>query len=157
MAKNKIYTVMKNGEELEQLKTLATAKKLADAEGAEVYADGKCVYQGIKEVKESEVEKTEVKEVKEVEVEKTEVKEAEVPETKSVTEEKPHKAAEPVTQRYRLKMLMNVRKRPSMNASVLATKAAGTIVHVVTIENDWMQLRDGTFILYGNGEFAEKL
>ena len=150
MAKNKICTVMKNGEELEQLKTLAGAKKLADAEGAEVYADGKCVYQGSVEVKE-------VKEVKEVEVEKTEVKEAEVPETKSVTEEKPHKAAEPVTQRYRLKMLMNVRKRPSMNASVLATKAAGTIVHVVTIENDWMQLRDGTFILYGNGEFAEKL
>ena len=32
MAKNKICTVMKNGEELEQLKTLATAKKLADAE-----------------------------------------------------------------------------------------------------------------------------
>ncbi len=149
MAKNKIYTVMKNGEELEQLKTLVAAKKLADAEGAEVYADGKCVYQGSAEVKE-------VKEVKEIEVEKREIKE-EVPETKSVTEEKPHEVAEPVTQRYRLKMLMNVRKRASMNAPVLATKAAGTIVHVVTIENDWMQLRDGTFILYGNGEFAEKL
>ena len=147
MAKNKIYTVMKNGEELEQLKTLAAAKKLADAEGAEVYADGKCVYQGSVEVEE-------VKEVKE-----TEVKEAEVPETKSVTEEKPKEpeVTEPVPQRYRLKMLMNVRKRPSMNAPVLATKAAGTIVHVVTIENDWMQLRDGTFILYGNGEYAEKL
>ena len=149
MAKNKIYTVMKNGEELEQLKTLAAAKKLADAEGAEVYADGKCVYQG----------SAEVKEVKEVEVEKTEVKEAEVPETKSVTEEKPKEpeVTEPVPQRYRLKMLMNVRKRASMNAPVLATKAAGTIVHVVTIENDWMRLRDGTFILYGNGEYAEKL
>ena len=33
MAKNKIYIVMKNGEELEQLKTLAGAKKLADVEG----------------------------------------------------------------------------------------------------------------------------
>jgi len=41
---NKIYTVVKDGEELEQLKTLAAAKKLADAEGAEVYCDGKCVY-----------------------------------------------------------------------------------------------------------------
>ena len=114
MAKNKIYTVMKNGEELEQLKTLATAKKLADAEGAEVYADGKCVYQGSVEVKE-------VKEVKEVEVEKAEVKETEVPETKSVTEEKPKEpeVTEPVTQRYRLKMLMNVRKRPSITRPFL--------------------------------------
>ena len=146
MAKNKIYTVMKNGEELEQLKTLVAAKKLADAEGAEVYADGKCVYQG----------SVEVEEVKETEVEKREIKE-EVPETKIPTEEKPHEAAEPVTQRYRLKKLMNVRKRPSMTATVVATKAEATIVHVVTIENDWMQLRDGTFILYGNGEFAEKL
>ena len=37
----KTYIVMKNGKELEQLKTLAAAKKLADAEGAEVYSDGK--------------------------------------------------------------------------------------------------------------------
>ena len=43
---NKIYIVVKDGEELEKLKTLAAAKKLADAEGAEVYCDGKCVYEG---------------------------------------------------------------------------------------------------------------
>ena len=42
----KIYTVVKDGEELETLKTLTAAKKLADTEGAEVYSDGKCVYQG---------------------------------------------------------------------------------------------------------------
>ena len=46
MANTKIYTVVKDGEELEKLKTLTAAKKLADAEGAEVYSDGKCVYQG---------------------------------------------------------------------------------------------------------------
>lgn len=43
---NKIYIVVKDGEELEKLKTLAAAKKLADAEGAEVYCDGKYVYEG---------------------------------------------------------------------------------------------------------------
>ena len=37
---NKIYTVVKDGEELEKLKTLAAAKKLADAEGAEIRPSG---------------------------------------------------------------------------------------------------------------------
>ena len=40
----KNYSVMKNGEELEVLSTLTAAKKLAKAEGAEVYLDGKRVY-----------------------------------------------------------------------------------------------------------------
>ena len=35
MASNKTYTVVKDGETLKELKTLAAAKKLADAEGAE--------------------------------------------------------------------------------------------------------------------------
>ena len=43
---NKIYIVVKDGEELEKLKTLAVAKKQADAEWVEVYCDGKCVYEG---------------------------------------------------------------------------------------------------------------
>ena len=43
---NKTYTVMKDGEELKELKTLAAAKKLADAEDAEVFCEGLCVYQG---------------------------------------------------------------------------------------------------------------
>ena len=42
---NKTYTVVKDGEELKELKSLAAAKKLADAEGAAVICDGKCVYQ----------------------------------------------------------------------------------------------------------------
>ena len=46
MASNKTYTVMKDGEILKELKTLAAAKKLADAEGAEVLCGGECVYQG---------------------------------------------------------------------------------------------------------------
>ena len=43
---NKIYIVVKDGEELEKLKTLAVAKKQADAEWVEVYCAGKCVYEG---------------------------------------------------------------------------------------------------------------
>ena len=46
MASNKTYTVVKDGEALKELKTLAAAKRLADAEDAEVLCDGECVYQG---------------------------------------------------------------------------------------------------------------
>ena len=40
----KTYTVMKDGEELKELKNLAAAKKLADTEDAEVFCEGVCVY-----------------------------------------------------------------------------------------------------------------
>lgn len=46
MASNKTYTVVKDSGNLKELKTLAAAKKLADAEGAKVLCDGECVYQG---------------------------------------------------------------------------------------------------------------
>ncbi len=46
MANNKTYNVMKDGKELKELKSLVSAKKLADAEGAEVLCEGECVYQG---------------------------------------------------------------------------------------------------------------
>lgn len=47
MANTKTYTVVKDGETLKELKTLAAAKKLADAEDAEVFCEGECVYQPI--------------------------------------------------------------------------------------------------------------
>ncbi len=40
----KTYTVVKDGMELKELKTLPAAKKLADAEGAEVVCDGEVIY-----------------------------------------------------------------------------------------------------------------
>ena len=43
----KIYTVVKDGTVLKELKTLTAAKKLADVEGAEVLCEGERVYQGI--------------------------------------------------------------------------------------------------------------
>ena len=44
MATNKTYIVVKDGEELKELKSLAAAKKLADAEGAVVICNGTTVY-----------------------------------------------------------------------------------------------------------------
>ena len=41
---NKIYTVMKDGEPVKELKTLAAAKKLADEQGGEVMCDGETIY-----------------------------------------------------------------------------------------------------------------
>ena len=41
---NKIYTVMKDGEPVKELKTLAAARKLADEQGGEVMCDGETIY-----------------------------------------------------------------------------------------------------------------
>lgn len=177
MASNKIYIVMKDGEELEQLKTLTAAKKLADAEGAEVYSDGKCVYQGTVAAAEKAVEETgkeTVEEIVEADVAET-AKEA-IEEAAKEPEDKPDQETEiidadplisrkPVqpdaedvqTEKYRLKSLMNVRKSPSLNGTVLGTKPEGTIVRVTVVKNDWLYLANGTFILYGGGEWAEKV
>ena len=148
MANTKIYTVVKDGEELEQLKTLTAAKKLADAEGAEVYCDDKCVYQGaVKAVEETVAEE-------QVEAPVTEIITAE-----PVISEKPKQPQvdEPKTEKYRLKSLMNVRKKPSMDATIVTTKPEGTIVRVLEIEKDWLHLADDTFILYGGGKWADKI
>ena len=42
----KTYTVVKDGEIIKELKTLAAAKKMADAEGGEVLCEDDCIYQG---------------------------------------------------------------------------------------------------------------
>ena len=147
---NKIYTVVKDGEELEQLKTLTAAKKLADAEGAEVYCDGKCVYKGVKE----EVEEKEKEPEKAAEGEQKEIVTA-VP----VISEKPKQpdVPEPATEKYRLKSLMNIRKKPSLDSTIIGTRPEGTVVRVLSIENDWLHLANDGYILYGNGKWAEKI
>ena len=172
MAKNKVYAVMKDGEELEKLKTLAAAKKLADTEGAEVYCDGECVYQGAK--REGEQEQIATDEHYKASVDEhgsSAVDDQATEDAEATTEAAPIITADPVisrkptqpdtdpveTTRYRLKSLMNVRKRPSLESTVVGTKPEGTAVRVLKIENDWMHLAEGTFILYGEGEYAERL
>ena len=54
MATNKTYIVVKDGEELKELKSLAAAKKLADAEGATVICNGETVYPDVLDVAEPE-------------------------------------------------------------------------------------------------------
>ena len=150
----KIYTVVKDGEELETLKTLAAAKKLADAEGAEVYSDGKCVYQGTVEKAVEPVDTAPVETGEEPTETTTEIVEAE-----PVVAEKPKQPVveEPKAEMYRLKSLMNIRKKPSMNAQILGTRARGTVVRVMGVEDGWLHLADDTFILYQSGRFAEKI
>ena len=122
---NKTYTVVKDGEELKELKSLADAKKLADAEGAEVICDGKCVYQSTVAPAEDTVE----------EVDAAEEKKAEA---------------------YTLTRKMNVRKEPSLSAAKLKVLDAGAVVEVKAIQNDWLCLADGIFILYENGKNARE-
>lgn len=124
---NKTYTVVKDGETLKELKTLAAAKKLADAEGAEVFCEGAVVYTATTN--------------SEVEVEA-------VAEEGLTLDEK--------SERYVLTAKMNVRMAPSLDAPKLAVAQAGTVVEVSDVKDDWLHLTDGTFILYAGGKFATK-
>ena len=132
MATKKTYIVMKNGEELKTLRILGDAKRLADEEGAEVFCDGVSIYRGVEEVI-VHAEPIVAETPKQVEVE------------------------EPVTEKYRLKTLMNVRKKASLESEILGTKPAGTVVRVLKVEDGWLHLIDGSFILFEDGRFAEKL
>ena len=124
----KIYTVVKDGEQIKELKTLPAAKKLADTEGAKVFCDGECVYQGIVTATEDTVTDTVMEAPEEV---------------------KPVK--------YKLTAKMNVRKGPSLNAEKIGIAEAGTVVETMSLENDWLQLIDGSFILFQGGKFAARI
>jgi len=133
----KEYIVMKDGKELKTYKSLPAAKTLAEKEGAEVYADGECVYSPVSDPVESVVESSDVPVIPSVE------------EDVSV-EDKPQ------VEKYTLLHKMNVRKTPSLKAEKIGTKEKGTVVEAV-LEGDWLHLTDGTFILYGGGKFAAKV
>lgn len=147
----KIYKVVKDGEEINNVKNLVLAKKLADEEGGEVYSGGKCIYVGGENPANEDAAFPE----------KSTSDQAEIW-AETLTPENPAPVqtqirVETVTpEKYRLRSLMNVRKEPSMQADILGTKPAGTMVSVLEIKNDWLCLVDGTYILYGSGEFAEK-
>ena len=131
MAGKKTYVVVKNGVEIQRLNTLTAAKKLADAEGAEVFCDGLSIYKGVEVIVHAEPIVAE--EPKQIEVE------------------------EPKTEKYRLKALMNVRKKPDLESEILGTKPAGTVVRVLGIEDGWLHLADGSYILFEDGRYAEKV
>lgn len=124
----KTYTVVKNDTEIETVKTLAAAKKLADSEGADVLCDGVKIYQANPDGLKQETAETD-----------------------------PAKPARKQSVLFRLKTLMNVRVRPCLTAPILTTKTAGSIVAVEKIEGDWLFLTDGTYILCEGGKYAEKM
>ena len=163
-ATNKNYLVIGgNGEELKTVKTLAAAKKLADAEGGSVLVDGECVYRAAVDPVEPTVEETVEAPV---EVEETQPVDAPVEQSEDKTDDQPEDEVEDVVDepvdadqpaRYRLKTLMNIRKEPTTSARKIGTAKQDTIVEVKEVRKDWLHLTDGTFILYGGGEFAEKV
>ena len=143
-ATNKSYLVIgSDGAEQKTVKTLAAAKKLADAEVGSVLVDGECVYRATVE--------TVIPAVEAEKVEVAEVEKAEVTETEKVEEPKD----EP--QKYRIKALMNIRKEPNLNSEKAGIAKQGAIVTVKEVKYDWLCLTDGTYILCGGGEFAEKI
>jgi len=131
---NKTYTVVKDGETLKELKTLAAAKKLADAEGAEVICESECVYQGTVETVESAVSDT--------------------PTVEEKTEEAEEEQKAP--DKYTLTRKMNVRKAPSLKSDKLKVLDTGATVEVAAIVDDWLCLTDGSFILFEGGKNARK-
>lgn len=139
MASNKTYTVMKDGEELKELKTLAAAKKLADAEGAEVLCGGECVYRGAVNGSEDTVADA--------------VAEIHGSSGQDTTSETPEPAK---PEKYTLTAKMNIRRAPSVDAGKLGIAQKGTVVEVAAVKGDWLHLADGTFILFGGGRFAVK-
>ena len=131
MAGKKTYVVVKNSVEIETLNTLTAARKLADEEGGEVFCDGLSIYKAVEEI--VHVEPIVAEEPKQIEVK------------------------EPKTEKYRLKALMNVRKQPGLDSEILGTKPAGTVVRVLGIEDGWLNLADGSYILFEDGRYAEKV
>ena len=131
MAGKKTYVVVKNGVEIQKLSTLTAAKNLADEEGAEVFCDGFSIYKGVEEIVHAEPIVAE--EPRQIEVK------------------------EPKTEKYRLKALMNVRKKPNLDSEILGTKPAGTLVRVLKVEDGWLHLADGSYILFEDGRYAEKV
>ena len=121
---------MKDGEELKTYKSLPAAKALAEKEGAEVYADGECVYSAsVDPIIPSDLPT--VEETKEL--------------VQKVTPDK-----------YALLRKMNVRKAPSLTAQKLAVLDKGTVIEVEKKVDDWLHLTDGTFIYYEGGKNARK-
>ena len=130
MATNKTYIVVKDGEELKELKSLAAANKLADAEGATVVCDGATVYPDAPDKLAT-----------------------------AAPEYEPVDQPEPVPEKYTLTAKMNIRLAPSLDADKVGVAEPGTVVEVLGIENDWLRVKNGAgevFILFGGGKYARK-
>ena len=135
---NKIYIVMKDGETIKELKNLPAAKRFADTESAEVFCEGECVYAPDTIMADQNLEHS---------LETLE----EIPEPKA-----PVKVETIASEKYVLTAKMNIRKAPSLKSKSIGIAEKGTVVEVTEIQNGWLYLLDGTFILYEGGKWARK-
>ena len=149
---NKTYFVKKDGEIIKELKSLSAAKKIAQAESADVYCGDELVYSAHGTDKEVNND-----------TDNASLHDTEKEINNSAEKESDH-SADPVSSadddravKYRLKALMNVRTSPSLSSRKIATLLPGTIVTVANIKNDWLHLTNGSCILYANGKYAEKI
>ena len=179
---SKLYTVMKNNEKIKTARSLNAAKEIADQEQAEVFCDGECVYTA----SQAETQATQATPIQAEPAEKPAEKPteniaekpaiAEKPVEKAATETKPVaekkvmqeepllgvalQTKEPQYDLYVLTSLMNVRAKPSLDATAIRTMPKGSIVHVLRIQNDWLCIKNGSseaFIYYKGGEFAKQV
>ncbi len=74
----------------------------------------------------------------------------------TTVEDEVEKPVEETPTLYALTTRMNVRKDPSTSATKLRVAEKGAVVEVASIQNDWLCLTDGSFILYGGGKYAVK-
>ena len=142
--------------QLARYRVLGNAKtKAEDNPGYCVFAeDGTCVYAPA--VDEAEAEQTEAEQAEDAQIEALPYAEDEAA-MQEATEEAAQTSKVVSPESYRLRTLMNVRRQPSLNAEKVGTLPEGTIVPVVAVENDWLHLADGTFILCNGGKFAERV
>ena len=157
MTNTKTYAIVKEGETLKELKTLAAAKKLAEAESAEVFCDGECVYQAASDpvaptVEETVVEETVVETAEEATEPSAKVESVFILDEQGLSRIMSRLKKHPVS--FCLLRKMNVRKEPSLSAEVLRVLKRGTDIVVKDIRNDWLCLTDGSFILFENGKNA---
>ena len=142
---SKLYVVMKNNEKIKTAKSLSVAKEIADQEQAEVFCDGKCVYTA------SQSQSTELIQAEPKATEKQTIMREEPTLGVALNTKEPH------CDSYVLTALMNVRKKPSLEAEVIRKAPKGSFIQVLRLENDWLCIKNGGFIYYKGGEFAKKI
>ena len=145
---SKLYVVMKNNEKIKTAKSLSVAKEIADQEQAEVFCDGKCVYTA------SQSQSTELIQAEPKATEKQTIMREEPTLGVALNTKEPH------CDSYVLTALMNVRKKPSLEAEVIRKAPKGSFIQVLRLENDWLCIKNGSseaFIYYKGGEYAKKI
>ena len=154
---NRTYVVKKDGAIIKELKSLSGAKKIAQAENAEVYCGDELVFSPSDGGEEEACDVVkEAPTTVEKQIDEGVEKQIDDGVEKQI-DEGAGEQIDDVEMKYRLKALMNVRVSPSLSSRKIATLLPGTIVTVARIENDWLHLSNGSFIFYGNGKYAEKM